>query len=83
MKIEDEKRKLEVCNEEKDLSITFDSRLSFDSHISNISKKANQILEVIRRTFTYMDKNIFSICNLVHIFEETIYTNRKNTKEGN
>ena len=60
MKIENEKQKIETCSEEKDLGITFDSNLNFDVHINNITKKANQMLGVIRRTFTFMSKNIFS-----------------------
>ena len=60
MKIEEEKQKIETCAEEKDLGITFDANLNFDQHISNISKKANQMLGVIKRTFTFMSKNIFT-----------------------
>ena len=60
MKIVDEKQKLETCTEEKDLGITFDENLRFDSHINNITKKANQMLGVIRRTFSFMNKHIFS-----------------------
>ena len=58
MKIENDKQRLEKCEEEKDLGITFDSNLNFEIHISNITKKANQMLGIIRRTFNYMDKNI-------------------------
>ena len=60
MKIENERQKLDTCSEEKDLGITFDSNLSFDIHINNVSKKANQMLGVIRRTFSFMTKEIFS-----------------------
>ena len=58
MKIENEQQVLDTCEEEKDLGITFDSNLNFENHISNITKKANQMLGIIRRTFTYIDKNI-------------------------
>lgn len=37
-------------NHVKDLGITFDSKLLFDMHICNISKKANQMLGFIFRT---------------------------------
>ena len=60
MKIENDLQSLESCTEEKDLGITFDDKLSFDQHISNITKKANQMLGIIKRTFNYMDKEIFS-----------------------
>ena len=59
MKIEKEKQRLNPCEEEKDLGITFEPNLSFDKHISNITKKANQMLGIIKRTFTFMNKNIF------------------------
>ena len=59
MKIEKEKQKLETCDKEKDLGITYDPNLNFDNHISNITKKANQMLGIIKRTFTFMNKSIF------------------------
>ena len=59
MRIEKDKQKLESCEEEKDLGITFDPKLNFDIHISNITKKANQMLGIIKRTFSFMDKHIF------------------------
>ena len=59
MKIEKEKQRLNPCEEKKkDLGITFDPNLSFNKHISNITKKANQMLGIIKRTFTFMNKNI-------------------------
>ena len=59
MKIEENLQTLEKCEEEKDLGITFDANLKFDIHISNIVKKANQMLGLIRRTFTFRNKSIF------------------------
>ena len=59
MQIEQEKQKLEACEEEKDLGITFDPKLNFDAHISNITKKANQMLGIIKRTFSFIDKYTF------------------------
>ena len=59
MKLESSRQELEKCSEEKDLGITFDPTLNFDIHIDNITKKANQMLGIIRRTFSYMDKSIF------------------------
>ena len=60
MKIENEKQKLETCTEEKDLGITFDENLRFDIHIDNITKKANQMLGIIKRTFSFINKEIFT-----------------------
>ena len=59
MKIENDNQRIETCEEEKDLGITFDSNLTFDRHISNITNKANQMIGVIKRTFSFMNKGIF------------------------
>ena len=50
---------LKNCTQEKDLGVTFDNNLLFDTHIQNIVNKANQILGIIKRLFNYMDKDIF------------------------
>ena len=44
---------------EKDLGVIFDQELSFKDHISTIIKKASQIMGIIRRTFVYLDPEIF------------------------
>ena len=59
MKIDTNIQKLESCVEEKDLGIIFDPTLNFDIHINNIIKKANQMIGIIKRTFSYLDKEIF------------------------
>ena len=48
-----------TCTQEKDLGITFDPDLNFKTHINNITSKANQVLGIIKRNFTFIDKNIF------------------------
>lgn len=50
---------LERIEEEKDLGITIDSKLSFESHISNIVNKANRMMGIIRRTFDKLEPEIF------------------------
>ena len=40
--------------------ITIDDKLKFQIHINNQTKKANQRLGMINRSFTYMDKNMFT-----------------------
>ena len=45
--------------EEKDLGVYFDSELSFNQHITAKVSKANQILGVIRRTFTRLKPENF------------------------
>lgn len=44
---------------EKDLGVTFQSDLKFDSHICNCVNKANRILGVIKRTFSFLDAESF------------------------
>ena len=53
--------KLEACDEEKDLGITFHPKLDFDVHISNITKKANQMLGILNDFFSYRQIYIFEI----------------------
>ena len=51
---------LDVTNEEKDLGIIVDNKLSFKAHINNSANKANRILGMIRRTFTHLVKDILT-----------------------
>jgi hypothetical protein len=52
---------LKEVKETKDLGVTFESSLSFNLHISTICNKANRVMGMIRRTFTYLDKETFSL----------------------
>ena len=52
-------KELEHVFEEKDLGVHVDADLSFEEHIATKIKKANQIMGLIRRTFTYLDKESF------------------------
>jgi hypothetical protein len=54
MKIKDDVQKLNVCHKEKDDGVTFDCQLSFDPHIQRVVSKANQMLGLIKRSFTYI-----------------------------
>ena len=51
--------RLRTVEEEKDLGIIIDDKLSFEDHISQIVKKANSLVGITRRTFDYIDKNVF------------------------
>lgn len=51
--------KVAKVDSEKDLGVIFDSSLKFGEHINSKVTKANQILGLIFRTFTYMDKEMF------------------------
>jgi len=46
---------LQTTTEEKDLGIWFDPSLKFSIHVISAVKKANQILGLIRRSFTFLD----------------------------
>ena len=50
---------IEKVKSEKDLSVIFDSKLTFTEHISTKVTRANQIVGLILRTFTFMDREMF------------------------
>ena len=49
-----------VGEEEKDLGVIFDRQLKFDKHIHNAVTKANQMLGIIKRSFTFLDKDMLT-----------------------
>ena len=50
---------LEHVFEEKDLGVTIDMELNFQEHISGKVRKANSIMGLIRRSFSYLDEDLF------------------------
>lgn len=50
---------LEQVHEEKDIGVTIDENLTFESHISNKVKKANSMFSIIRRSFQHLDEKTF------------------------
>ena len=52
---------LEVSVCEKDIGIYVDQHLTFDTHIETKVNKANSIMGIIRRSFTYLDEEIFRL----------------------
>ena len=52
-------KELKLTTEEKDVGVTFTVSLKFDEHIQNVTTKANQIVGMIKRSFTHMDNDIF------------------------
>ena len=44
---------------EKDLGVTFDTDLEFEEHITSKVNKANAIMGLIRRSFSFLDKEFF------------------------
>ena len=52
-------RNLGEVTEEKDLGVKFDPSLMFSKHIAMISKKANMMAGIVKRTFDHMDESMF------------------------
>ena len=50
---------IDQVDSEKDLGVTFESILRFDKHILNCVNKANRMLGLIKRSFSFMDKEMF------------------------
>ena len=65
--------KLEATTCEKDIGVHVDDNLSFKDHIYNRIKKANAVMGIIRRTFDYLDQNMFlqHFKSLVRLLIET------------
>ena len=45
------------CEEEKDLGVTFDNELNFNSHIDKAINTAKRVLSMSKRAFKYLDKD--------------------------
>ena len=58
---------IDTVQEEKDLGLTFDNKLKFSSHIKSCVKTANRNLGLIRRTFSYLNKDSF-----LHLFKSLV-----------
>jgi hypothetical protein len=54
-----DRHRIHQINHEKDLGITFNQTLRFDEHISNIVKKANRNMGIIRRSFDMLTPEVF------------------------
>ena len=50
---------LEHVFEEKDLGVIIDMELAFEEHMASKIKKANGIMGLIRRTFSFLEAEIF------------------------
>ena len=53
-------QEMEHVFEEKDLGVTFDAELTFAEHIMTKARKANAIVGLTRRSFTYLDSKSFT-----------------------
>ena len=52
-------QELEHIDEEKDLGVIIDSELTFESHITSKVSKANQMMGLVRRVFSFLGKDMF------------------------
>ena len=59
MRYGNDKVALSEVESEKDLGIMFDSEMKFQAHINNVCNRGYQRIAIIRRIFTYMDKDMF------------------------
>merc|ERR1712055_1219163 len=51
---------LEESTEEKDLGVVIDNKLNFSNHCDKIVGKANKMLGILRRNFTYINNTNFN-----------------------
>ena len=58
---QDDYIQIEPVDSEKDLGVTFENNLKFESHITNCVNKAQRVLSLIRRSFDYMERDMFLI----------------------
>ncbi len=70
-----EKVQLSTCDSEKDLGVLVDDQLSFEKHIAEKVSKANQNVGIIRRTFTFLDEEIFLLLYSSHVRPHLEYAN--------
>ena len=52
-------KKIQKVEEEKDIGVTIDSHMTFEKHISEKIAKADSMAYLIRRTFHYLNADIF------------------------
>jgi len=58
---------IDTVESHKDLGILFDNQLKFHSHTTNISNKANRLLELIRRSFDHLDSKFILIYTILNV----------------
>ncbi len=55
-----EEHELEYVDKESDLGLIIDDKLKFENHIESKINKANKIMGLIMRLFSFLDKDMFS-----------------------
>ena len=53
--------KLEVSSCENDIGVYVDEHLTFETHIETKVNTANSVMGIIRRSFTYLDEEVFTL----------------------
>ena len=81
---------IEESNEEKLIGVTFDKKLNFKTHVTNLCKKASQKLHALARVSRYLEAphleltmtsfimSHFSYCPLVWMFHDRKSNNKIN-----
>ena len=59
--LDNEAHQIHTVQEERDLGVTFDEHLHFNTHIKEIIHKANNVLGTIKRTFNSRDANVIRL----------------------
>ena len=62
-----EEHLLDGIEEENDLGVLFNSSLKFGNHISKIVHKANRLLGLIKRTFSYLEPQMLRLLYTTYI----------------
>ena len=64
IKSKDQATELETIEQEKDLGVIIDQKLTFRDHVNSKVNSANKNLGIIFRTFTFIDEEMFlNLCN--------------------
>ena len=50
---------LDTTEKQNDLGVIIDTKLSFDDHINQVVNKVIKMTKIIRRTFQFLDKDMF------------------------
>jgi hypothetical protein len=75
LKCGDDVHELENVDRIKDLGVTVDSKLSFETHIHEKVSKANVMAGIIRRNFTFLDEDMFKCLYKSHVRPHLEYAN--------
>jgi len=66
---------MEKTNNEKDVGVIIDDKLTFEKHITEKINKANSILGIICRSFEYLDKRTFKMLYVALVRPHLEYAN--------